>query len=115
VGVRINIDVLNAQQQLFQTRRDLAVARYNTIVNSLRLKAVAGALREAGCVRDDELVQLRCSRAQVRARNDPAHVTGLKRTKYDRSPLAALAAEQRFNGSGGGKETILIGRGERSK
>jgi outer membrane protein len=46
VGVRINIDVLNAQQQLFQTRRDLAVARYNTIVNSLRLKAVAGALRE---------------------------------------------------------------------
>ena len=46
VGVRINIDVLNAQQQLFSTRRDLAVARYNTITNSLRLKAVAGALRE---------------------------------------------------------------------
>ena len=46
VGVRINIDVLNAQQQVFQTRRDLALARYNTIVNSLRLKAVAGALRE---------------------------------------------------------------------
>jgi outer membrane protein len=46
VGVRINIDVLNAQQQLFQTRRDLAVARYNTITNSLRLKAAAGSLRE---------------------------------------------------------------------
>jgi len=46
VGVRINIDVLNAQQQLFSTRRDLAVARYNTIVNHLRLKAAAGALRE---------------------------------------------------------------------
>ena len=46
VGVRINIDVLNAQQQVFSTRRDLAVARYNTIVNSLRLKAAAGALRE---------------------------------------------------------------------
>ena len=46
VGVRINIDVLNAQQQLFQTRRDLAVARYNTITNSLRLKAAAGALRD---------------------------------------------------------------------
>jgi len=46
VGVRINIDVLNAQQQVFQTRRDLAVARYNTITNSLRLKAAAGALRE---------------------------------------------------------------------
>jgi outer membrane protein len=46
VGVRINIDVLNAQQQLFSTRRDLALARYNTITNHLRLKAAAGALRE---------------------------------------------------------------------
>ena len=46
VGVRINIDVLNAQQQVFQTRRDLLVARYNTITNSLRLKAAAGALRD---------------------------------------------------------------------
>jgi outer membrane protein len=46
VGVRINIDVLNAQQQVFSTRRDLAVARYNTITNFLRLKAAAGTLRE---------------------------------------------------------------------
>ena len=46
VGVRINIDVLNAQQQLFSTRRDLALARYNTITNHLRLKAAAGSLRE---------------------------------------------------------------------
>ena len=46
VGVRINIDVLNAQQQLFSTRRDLLVARYNTILNQLRLKAGAGSLRE---------------------------------------------------------------------
>ncbi len=46
VGVRINIDVLNAQQQVFQTRRDLAVARYNTIIAHLRLKSAAGSLRE---------------------------------------------------------------------
>ena len=46
VGVRINIDVLNAQQQLFSTRRDLAVARYNTITNHLRLKSAAGSLAE---------------------------------------------------------------------
>ena len=46
VGVRINIDVLNAQQQLFSTRRDLAVARYNTITSHLRLKAAAGSLRD---------------------------------------------------------------------
>jgi outer membrane protein len=46
VGVRINIDVLNAQQQVFSTRRDLALARYNTITSQLRLKAAAGSLRE---------------------------------------------------------------------
>ena len=46
VGVRINIDVLNAQQQLFSTRRDLAAARYNTITTQLKLKAAAGSLRE---------------------------------------------------------------------
>jgi outer membrane protein len=47
VGVRINIDVLNAQQQLFSTRRDLALARYNTITNHLRLKSAAGSLGES--------------------------------------------------------------------
>ena len=47
VGVRINIDVLNAQQQLFSTRRDLAVARYNTITNHLRLKSAVGSLSES--------------------------------------------------------------------
>ncbi|MBV8030761.1 MAG: TolC family protein, partial [Betaproteobacteria bacterium] len=46
VGVRINIDVLNSQQQLYSTERDLAVARYNTITNHLRLKAAAGSLIE---------------------------------------------------------------------
>jgi len=46
VGVRINIDVLNAQQQVFSTQRDLARARYDTIVNGLKLKAAAGSLSE---------------------------------------------------------------------
>jgi outer membrane protein len=46
VGVRINIDVLNSQQQLFSTKRDLARARYDTIMNGLRLKAAAGVLTE---------------------------------------------------------------------
>jgi outer membrane protein len=50
VGVRINIDVLNAQRQLYSTRTDLARARYNTIMNGLRLKAAAGSLREADLV-----------------------------------------------------------------
>jgi len=52
VGVRINIDVLNAQQQLYSTQTSLAKARYDTIVNGLRLKSVAGTLKE------DDLVQV---------------------------------------------------------
>lgn len=47
VGVRINIDVLNAQQQVFSTLRDLSRARYDAILNGLRLKAAAGTLGEA--------------------------------------------------------------------
>ena len=45
VGVRINIDVLNAQSQLFQTKRDLAKARYDVLVGSLRLRQANGTLR----------------------------------------------------------------------
>src|SRR5712664_3569969 len=47
VGVRINIDVLNAQQQVFSTLRDLSRARYDTILNGLRLKSASGSLRES--------------------------------------------------------------------
>lgn len=44
VGVRVNIDVLNAQTQLFTTQRDLARARYDVLINSLKLRALAGSL-----------------------------------------------------------------------
>jgi outer membrane protein len=44
VGVRINIDVLNAQSQLFQTKRDLAVARYNVLLGGLKLRQASGSL-----------------------------------------------------------------------
>ena len=44
VGVRINIDVLNAQSQLFQTKRDLAKARYDVLVGGLRLRQANGTL-----------------------------------------------------------------------
>jgi outer membrane protein len=46
VGVRINIDVLNAQGQLFDTRQKLAKARLDTLAALLKLKAVAGSLGE---------------------------------------------------------------------
>nr|WP_183440062.1 TolC family outer membrane protein [Pseudoduganella violacea] len=43
-GVRINLDLLNAQQQLVSSKRDLAQARYNYLLSSLRLRAAAGIL-----------------------------------------------------------------------
>ena len=52
VGVRTGVDVLNAQQQLFSAKRDLAQARYNYILSQLRLKAAAGQLTE------DDLIQV---------------------------------------------------------
>ena len=47
VGVRVNLDVLNAQTQLFSTQRDLAKARYDVLVGSLRLRQASGQLAAA--------------------------------------------------------------------
>jgi outer membrane protein len=44
VGVRVNIDVLNAQTQLFQTQRDLFKSRYDVLVGGLRLRQASGQL-----------------------------------------------------------------------
>ena len=44
VGVRINIDVLNSQSQLFQTKRDLAKARYDVLIGGLKLRQANGTL-----------------------------------------------------------------------
>lgn len=46
VGVRTNLDVLNAQQQLYATRRDLYQAEYNYLTSRLQLKAAVGSLTE---------------------------------------------------------------------
>ncbi len=59
VGVRINIDVLNAQQQLYSTRRDLAKARYDTLLSSLKLKAAAGGLTEGDIAQLNALLDAR--------------------------------------------------------
>ena len=47
VGVRVNLDVLNAQSQLFTTQRDLAKARYDVLVGGLRLRQASGQLAPA--------------------------------------------------------------------
>ena len=56
VGVRIGIDVLNAEQQLYATRRDLARAWYDTLLAQLRLKAAVGTLEEADLARVNALL-----------------------------------------------------------
>lgn len=43
-GVRINVDLLNARQQLYVSKRDLAQARYSYLLALLRLRAAAGTL-----------------------------------------------------------------------
>lgn len=45
-GIRINLDLLNAEQQLVSTKRDLASARYNYLISYLRLRVAAGNVQE---------------------------------------------------------------------
>ena len=56
VGVRINIDVLNSQSQLFQTKRDLAQARYNVLLGHLKLRQANGTLQPEDLARLNTLV-----------------------------------------------------------
>jgi protease secretion system outer membrane protein len=46
-GVRINLDLLNAQQQLFVSQRDLAQARYSYLIGLMRLRAISGDVGES--------------------------------------------------------------------
>ncbi|MBC5765884.1 TolC family outer membrane protein [Ramlibacter albus] len=57
VGVRINIDVLNAQSQLFQTKRDLAQARYNVVLGHLKLRQANGTLTPDDLTRLSQLLK----------------------------------------------------------
>ena len=50
LGIRINVDVLNAQQQLFSAQRDLSKARYDALLQGLKLKAAAGSLSETDLI-----------------------------------------------------------------
>ena len=56
VGIRVNVDVLNAQSQLYQTRRDLARARYDVLLNTLRLRQAAGRLMPSDVLAIDQLL-----------------------------------------------------------
>jgi len=47
VGVRTSVDVLNAQQQYYSTKRDLLESRYNYLLSAIKLKSATGLLNEA--------------------------------------------------------------------
>lgn len=52
VGVRTEVDVLNAQQQMYVAKRDLAKAYHGYLMSRLRLIAETGELDE------DALIQI---------------------------------------------------------
>ena len=56
VGVRTNVDVLNAQQQYFAALRDLAQAKYQTLLARLQLEYAAGQLNMDSIHRIDALL-----------------------------------------------------------
>jgi protease secretion system outer membrane protein len=43
-GTRTNLDALNAERQLFEAKRDLALARYNYLQSYINLRKAAGTL-----------------------------------------------------------------------
>lgn len=59
IGTRINVDVLNAQQQLFVAKRDLYRSRVDYLMSVLRLKATIGALEDADLASIDRLLAAR--------------------------------------------------------
>jgi outer membrane protein len=71
VGIRVNADVLDAEDRLYRARRDLARARAETLVQGLKLKASTADLSEADLAALDALLSesnlsaLRRSNAQV--------------------------------------------------
>ena len=57
VGVRVNIDVLNAQAQLYSTQAQLAQARYNVVMAGLRLRQASGRLTADDVTAVNQLLQ----------------------------------------------------------
>lgn len=56
VGIRTNTDVLNAQQQLYDVRRNLQKERYGYLINRMRLQSVVGGLGEEEVARVGNLI-----------------------------------------------------------
>ncbi|WP_168793278.1 TolC family outer membrane protein [Paraburkholderia aromaticivorans] len=64
VGVRINANVLDAEDKLFRTRRDLARARYDALMQFFHLKASVAQLDESTLAQLDGLDASRAAPSQ---------------------------------------------------
>ena len=95
VGVRINLDVLNAEQQLYATQRDLAQVRYNTLIDGLRLKATSGILAEADLDAINQLLRFGPPATEKPADTRQSGMTGL-------APAKAAGGNARSNRGAGG-------------
>ncbi len=56
VGTRTNIDVLDAQRELFRARRDYARSRYDYLLNQLRLEILSGQADASALTRINHLL-----------------------------------------------------------
>lgn len=93
LGIRINTDVLNAQQQLFASKRDLAKARYDILMQGLKLKAAVGELTPEDVFGVNQLLSASGSQA--------APVVAMERAKQEsreRAEMFRLDQKLSFNG-----------------
>ena len=104
VGVRTNLDVLNQQQQVFQTRFNIAQSYYNYIINALKLKQSVGTLSDEDVEKiNRDLARLErtrvrgCGASHATSRSRGAVVRGMERERGGApSPRgAARSAKQR--------------------
>ena len=96
VGMRVNVDVLDAQSKLYESRRDLSRSRYDAWVGWLKLKSAAGLLVEADWAELDRLLVM-----QPPTPPTPSRPLGERRSG-PRTPAPASAAQPASASPSGG-------------
>ena len=71
VGVRTSVDLLNAERKVYESRRDLAQARYQYLMARLQLAAAVGQLDRKVLEGVNQLLQARQSTALASAQPKP--------------------------------------------
>ncbi|HUP93662.1 MAG TPA: TolC family outer membrane protein [Burkholderiales bacterium] len=90
VGVRTQVDILNAQQQLFSARRDLAQSKYTYVMSLLRLEAAIGELTEEDVLAVNQWLD-KAAATTVAQATAPAPATRTTPTAVPETPAAVPA------------------------